>query len=506
MEKVLIVDLGGQHDQLLARRVRECHVYCEVMLLRLATAEAVEQFAPMGILLTGGSMDISEENELPRELLELGIPVLAVGVGCLRMAQALGGEVCPGDGKSASRSLTVLEQDDPLFRELLGECITWMPAGAQVAQLPEGFRITAHTAACPVAAMSCPERRLFGLRFLPESPHTEGGTKILRHFLRDICGTSGDWVMETCVSTGVAQIRARVGQRPVLLALSGGVDSSVVATLLNRAVGQQLTCIFVDHGMLRRDEADQVEAFFSRMNMRFIRVNARERFLAKLAGVTEPEEKRSIIALEFVRVFEEEAAKLGEVDFLAQGTIYPDVMESGLGYADVIRSHRLGSLPEHIQFRELLEPLRMLFKDEVRELGKAMGLPDYLICRQPFPGPGLAIRIIGEVTEEKIALLQQADGIFRDCLEQAHMDKLLGQYFAVLTDTRTVNTAAPIRRREYALALRAVTTEDFMTAKWARLPYELLDRVSAQILRQVPGINRVVYDITSKPPASIEWE
>ena len=509
MDKVLVLDLGGRHNQLIARRVRECHVYCEVVSARQITVESVRRFEPIGIILTGGTGSVFDKDapQLPRELFELGIPVLAIGYGCQLMAHTLGGQVQPNTcPRGASRTLTNLDREDLLFAEQPAECITWMQGGDHIQAVPEGFAVTAHTSACPVAAMACPGRKLYGLRFHPEAAHTEGGTQMLRCFLREVCGATGDWIMENRVPIAVQQIRAKVGDRPVLLALSGGVDSSVAAALLNRAVGRQLTCIFVDHGMLRKDEADQVEAFFSRMNMRFIRVNARERFLARLSGVTDPEQKRSIIGEEFVRVFEEQAHKLGEVDFLAQGTIYPDVMESGLGYADVIRSHRMGNLPEHIRFKELLEPLCMLFKDEVRELGRAMGLPEYLVSRQPFPGPGLAIRIVGQITEEKIRLLQDADLIFRESLEQAHMDKLLGQYFAVLTDTQTINTMASTRRPEYTLALRAVTTDDYMTAKWARLPYELLDRISEQILRQVPGINRVVYDITSKPPASIEWE
>ena len=509
MEKVLILDLGGRHDQRIARRVRECHVYCEVVPLRQITVESVRRFDPIGIILTGGEGSVCDENAptLPKEIFELGIPTLGIGHGCQLMAHTLGGKLQPPARTGhRSRTLTMLDQEDPLFAELPGECITWMENGDVIEQMPEGFISIAHTTSCPVVAMVCRQRKLYGLQFRPEAAHTEGGLKMLSTFLTDVCGATGDWIMENRVPIAIRQLRSKVGDRPVLLALSGGVDSSVAAALLNRAVGRQLTCIFVDHGMLRKDEADQVEAFFSRMNMRFIRVNARERFLSRLEGVTDPEQKRSIIGAEFVRVFEEEAHKLGEIDFLAQGTIYPDVMESGLGYADVIRSHRMGNLPDHIKFKELLEPLCMLFKQEVRELGRAMGLPEFLVSRQPFPGPGLAIRIIGNITEEKIRLLQDADLIFRENLEQAHLSKLLGQYFAVLTDTMTINTVSRHRRPEYTLALRAVTTDDYMTAKWARLPYEVLDRISEQILQQVPGINRVVYDITSKPPASIEWE
>lgn len=512
MQKVLILDFGGPYSKLTARRVRECHVYCEVRPVKGMTVEAVREFDPIGIILTGSAAcgRVDENEDFVRDVLALGVPVLGICYGSLLMAAQLGGTVRAASAQEVQqhrRTLTKLNNDDILFSESNPDAITWMCQGDQITALPEGFCVTASTASCPIAAFSCAEKRLYGVQFHPEVAHTNGGTQMINCFLTGVCGAEGDWRMESYAQMAIRQLREQIGTRRVLLALSGGVDSSVAAALLNRAVGDQLTCIFVDHGMLRKDEGDQVEAFFSRMDMQFVRVNAAERFLSRLEGVTDPEQKRDIIGEEFVRVFEAEAKKLGEVDFLAQGTIYPDVMECGMIYADVVRSpHKAGIHPKHIEFKELLEPLRMLLKDEVRELGRTIGLPDAMVSRQPFPGPGLAIRIIGQITREKIAILQEADLIFREALERAHLNSQIGQYFAVLTDTRTVDITGDDRSYRYTLALRAVTTDDFFTAKWARLPYELLDHISGQIIQQVPGINRVVYDITSKPPATIEWE
>ncbi len=502
MQKILILDLGGQYDQILARRVRECRVFCEVLAASQVTTDLIHDMAPIGIILTGAD-DAPHELNIP--LFELGIPVLAIDQGCRLMVRALGGELEEvTNPRNHGRTLTHLG-DCILFRDLLPDIITWMDYSHVITRLPEGFCGTASTTEQPITACSCPERKLYGLQFHPEISHLNG-LHIINQFLKKICGATEDWRMENVIDAAIHQLRQRIGSGRVLLALSGGVDSSVAAALLSRAVGSQLTCIFVDHGLLRKDEGDLVESYFSRMDLQFVRVNAAEQFLAALEGVSDPDEKRRIIGNEFIRVLEAQAHKLGSVDFLAQGTIYPDVLHSGLGYADVIRGDELGSLPEHIDFKELIEPLRYLFKDEVRELGRVMGLPEYLVGRQPFPGPGLAIRIIGAITPEKIRILQEADAIFTTELEKAHLHAQVGQYFAVLTDNRTVRNTPKGRVSGQTLALRAVTTEDYLTAKWARLPYELLDSISSRILAQVPAIDRVTYDITNKPPATIEWE
>lgn len=512
MQKVLILDFGGQYNQLIARRVRECHVYCEVHLASKMTLDAIEAYAPIGIILTGGPNSVYGDAapRLPQQVFELGIPMLGICYGCQLMAHQLGGmvtEAGANDAREYGRTLTHLDTSDVLFEDFSETSITWMSHGDFISQVPEGFSVTAHTEACPTAAMSCPEKKFYGVQFHPEVSHTDRGVQMLNHFLTEVCGAEGDWMMEDYVQIAVRELREKIGSQQVLLALSGGVDSSVAAALLNRAIGNQLTCIFVDHGLLRKDEGDQVEAVFSNMDLHFIRVNAADRFLGRLAGITEPEEKRKIIGEEFIRIFEGEAKKIGRVDFLAQGTIYPDVIESGTGSAAVIKSHHnVGGLPDYVDFREIVEPLRLLFKDEVRDLGRALGLPEAIVNRQPFPGPGLAIRIIGEITREKVAILQDADWIFRSTLEQAHLSKQIGQYFAVLTNTRSVGVMGDGRTYDYTLALRAVTTDDFMTAKWARIPYEILDQISGEIINKVSGINRIVYDITSKPPATIEWE
>ena len=512
MQKVLILDFGGQYNQLIARRVRECHVYCEVHPASKATVENVRAFGPIGIILTGGPNSVYAKSSpsLPKEIFEMGIPVLGICYGCQLMAHTLGGivtEAGENDAREYGRTVTHLDPNCILFEGFPEESITWMSHGDYISKVPEGFTVTGFTDACPTAAMAAPAKKLYGVQFHPEVSHTDGGIRMIDAFVKQVCGGTGDWLMEDYVTSATKEIREKVGDQKVLLALSGGVDSSVAAALLSRAIGNQLTCIFVDHGLLRKDEGDQVEAVFSRMDLNFIRVNAQERFLSKLAGVEEPERKRKIIGEEFIRVFEAEAKKIGKVDFLAQGTIYPDVIESGLGSAAVIKSHHnVGGLPDYVDFREIIEPLRLLFKDEVRELGRAMGLPSALVNRQPFPGPGLAIRIIGEVTQEKLDILRDADAIFRNALEEAHQNESIGQYFAVLTNTRSVGVMGDGRTYDYTLALRAVTTDDFMTAKWARIPYELLDKISGEIVNHVPCINRIVYDITSKPPATIEWE
>ena len=511
MEKILILDFGGQYNQLIARRVREQHVYCEVHPHTMPLEE-IRRFNPIGVIFTGGphSVYLPDSPKPDAGVFSLGVPILGICYGCQLLAHMLGGLVTAAEDDAAreyGKTETDFDADCALFAGLPERSVTWMSHGDYLARVPEGFRISAHSAACPTAAICDESRRFYGVQFHPEVNHTAFGREMLHHFLYDVCGAQGDWTMADFRRRAVENVRARVGDGRVLLALSGGVDSSVLAALLSEAVGRQLTCIFVDHGLLRKNEGDEVEAAFAGRALDFRRVNAQARFLQRLQGVTEPEDKRRIIGAEFIRVFESEAHKLGTVDFLAQGTIYPDVIESGLGEAAVIKSHHnVGGLPDSVDFREILEPLRMLFKDEVRQLGRELGLPEALVSRQPFPGPGLAIRVIGEITEEKLALLRDADAIFRAEMADAGLDKTASQYFAVLTNLRSVGVMGDGRTYDYAVALRSVQTSDFMTADWSRLPYELLDRVSVHIVNEVKGVNRVLYDITSKPPATVEYE
>ncbi|MDR3207838.1 MAG: glutamine-hydrolyzing GMP synthase [Oscillospiraceae bacterium] len=507
-QTVLILDFGGQYSHLIARRVRELRVYCEVYPSGRVLA-AIEATKPVGIILTGGPNSVYEPGAplIPAEVFERGIPVLGICYGAQLMAHVLGGRAAATGQREYGQTETRFDPDSPLFAGLPETGVTWMSHGVSIQGLPTGFRGAASTQSTSYAAIENPQKKLYGLQFHPEVSHTQNGLEMLRRFLYDICPCVGDWHMGDYAERTVAEMRAKIGDGKVLLALSGGVDSSVCAALLSKAVGRQLTCIFVDHGLLRKDEGDEVEAAFRDWDIRLIRVNAEARFLARLSGQTEPEAKRKIIGEEFIRVFEEEAKKIGSVDFLAQGTIYPDVIESGAGNAAVIKSHHnTGGLPDHVDFKEIVEPLRLLFKDEVRRLGVALGLDDSLVWRQPFPGPGLAIRVIGDLTAEKLDMLREADAIFRAELALAGLDRDIHQYFAVLTSLRSVGVMGDERTYDYTLALRGVTTTDFMTADFARIPYDVLARASGRIVGEVPHINRIVYDITSKPPATIEWE
>ena len=510
-ELVLVLDFGGQYNQLIARRVRECGVYCEVKPYTTPLAE-LKAMNPIGIIFTGGpnSVYLDTSPQVDPEIFTWGVPILGICYGCQLMAHNLGGLVTPAQEDTAreyGKTVTYYDTSCRLFQDLPEQGISWMSHGDYMAKVPDGFALVGHTDMCPNAAIADEVRGFYGVQYHPEVNHTENGLGMIRNFLYAVCHAKGDWTMGDYCRTAIASIREKVGDGKVLLALSGGVDSSVAAALLAEAVGSQLTCVFVDHGLMRLNEGNEVEQAFSKWDIQFIRVDAEARFLGKLDGVDDPESKRKIIGEEFIRVFEEESKKIGAVDFLAQGTIYPDVIESGAGDAAVIKSHHnVGGLPDFVDFKEILEPLRMLFKDEVRQLGRELGLPEYLVSRQPFPGPGLAIRIIGCITKEKADTLRLADYIFRDEIAKAGEDKNLNQYFAVLTNTRSVGVMGDGRTYDYTLALRAVTTADFMTADWARIPYDVLDKISVRIVNEVPGINRICYDITSKPPATIEWE
>ena len=510
-QTVIVLDFGGQYNQLIARRVRECGVYCEVKPYT-TPLDTIKSMEPIGIIFTGGPNSVYDPKspQVDPAIFTWGVPILGICYGCQLMAHNLGGKVIAATEDSAreyGKTETYFNTGCKLFKGLPEQGITWMSHGDYMEKVPDGFDLVAHSDACPNVAICDESRGFYGVQYHPEVNHTQHGTDMIRNFLYEVCGAVGDWTMEDYKKTAIAAIREKVGSGKVLLALSGGVDSSVVAALLAEAVGRQLTCVFVDHGLMRLNEGDEVEAAFAKWDINFIRVDAENRFLLKLAGVSEPERKRKIIGEEFIRVFEEEAKKIGAVDFLAQGTIYPDVIESGTGDAAVIKSHhKVGGLPDYVDFKEIIEPLRLLFKDEVRQLGRELGLPEYLVTRQPFPGPGLAIRIIGDITKEKADTLRLADAIFREEIAKAGEDKNLNQYFAVLTNTRSVGVMGDGRTYDYTLALRAVTTADFMTADWARIPYDVLDKISTRIVNEVQGINRICYDITSKPPATIEWE
>ena len=508
-ELILILDFGGQYNQLIARRVRECNVYSEVVPYDMSI-EKIKEKNPKGIIFTGGPASVYGE-ESPRctdGIFELGIPVLGICYGMQLMTYTLGGKVAKANKREYGTTDVKIDNSSLLFKGFENSNGFLMSHTDYVETVPEGFRNIASTPSCPNAAMENPNKKLYGIQFHPEVNNSVNGTQVIKNFLFEICNCSGDWQISSFVDESIKNLKEKIRDKKALCALSGGVDSSVAAVLLNKAIGKNLTCIFVDHGLLRKNEGDEVEEVFrNQFDINLIRVNAKDRFLSKLAGVTDPEKKRKIIGEEFIRVFEEEAKKIGTVDFLVQGTIYPDVIESGLGKSSVIKSHHnVGGLPDYVDFKEIVEPLRDLFKDEVRKTGLELGIPENLVYRQPFPGPGLAIRIIGDITDDKLEILKDADSIFREEIANAGLHKSINQYFAVLTNLKSVGVMGDERTYDYTIALRAVETTDFMTGVWSKIPYDVLEKVSSRIVNEVNHVNRVVYDITSKPPATIEWE
>ena len=509
MEKILILDFYGQYNQLIARRVRECNVYSEIVPFD-TPAEKIKEINPKGIIFTGGPASVYADNApmCDKEVFKLNIPILGICYGMQLMTHVLGGNVEKADKREYGVTKVNIDNISKIFSGFESNNSFLMSHTDYVAELPVGFKNIAKTEHCPNAAMEDEERKFYGIQFHPEVNDSVNGTKVIRNFIYNVCGCEGTWKMSSFAKETVEKLKEKIGDKKALCALSGGVDSSVAAALVNKAIGKNLTCIFVDHGLLRKNEAEEVEEIFTKQfDVNFVKVDAKHRFLNKLSGVTDPETKRKIIGEEFIRVFEEEAKKIGTVDYLIQGTIYPDVIESGLGKGAKIKSHHnVGGLPDYVDFKEIVEPLRDLFKDEVRKVGVELGLPDYLVYRQPFPGPGLAIRVIGDISEEKLEILKDADYIFREEIAKAGLDRNINQYFAVLTNIKSVGVMGDDRTYDYTIALRAVDTTDFMTAKWSKIPYEILEVVSSRIVNEVKHVNRVVFDITGKPPATIEWE
>ncbi len=510
MDKILVLDFGGQYNQLIARRVRSLSVYSEIKNYNKITVEEIKENGYKGIIFTGGPNSVynPDSPHFSKDILSLGIPILGICYGHQLLAYLAGGTIASSDNNSEYGKTILFIKESTLLKGIKEESVCWMSHTDYVKELPEGFKITAYTNNCSCAAMEDVSRSLYGVQFHPEVTHTEYGQQVLRNFIFNVCKCEPNWKMDDFVKQTVEKYKRELAGKKVLLGLSGGLDSSVVALLLHNAIGKNLVCVFVDHGLLRKDEGDYVTKLFrEKFDINLIRVNAKESFFKELKGISEPEAKRKIIGREFVEVFREEAKKIGNIDVLSQGTIYPDVIESGKDSSAVIKSHHnVGGLPKDIGFKEIIEPIRDLFKDEVREIGLELGLPEELAYRQPFPGPGLAVRIIGEITEEKIKLVQDSDAILREEFKKHGIDKIANQYFTVLTDTRSVGVMGDARTYGYTLALRAVTTDDFMTASWTRVPYDVLEIIGSRITNEIKGINRVVYDITSKPPATVEWE